>query len=116
MKKNQPTIFEASFVLSLIIFSISFGVIGLKISPQIAILFAIAEVMSYAIIKKMPVERLNKGFVNGVTPGIIPIFIFLLVGALIAIWIQSGIIPTLMVYGFYPLVYSFRFFSLCHCW
>ncbi|MGI6156324.1 MAG: Na+/H+ antiporter NhaC, partial [Enterococcus lemanii] len=41
-----------------------------------------------------------EGFVNGVKSGIIPIFIFFLVGALIAVWIQAGIIPTLMVYGF----------------
>ena len=43
---------------------------------------------------------MNEGFVNGVKSGIIPIFIFFLVGALIAVWIQAGIIPTLMVYGF----------------
>lgn len=100
MKKNQPSMIEASLVLSFIIASISISVIVLKVTPSIAILFAIAVTMIYALVKKIPFERMNEGFVNGVKPGIIPIFIFLLVGALIAVWIQAGIIPTLMVYGF----------------
>lgn len=100
MKKNQPSMLEASLVLSFIIASISISVIVLKVTPSIAILFAIAVTMIYALVKKIPFERMNEGFVNGVKPGIIPIFIFLLVGALIAVWIQAGIIPTLMVYGF----------------
>lgn len=100
MKKNQPSMIEASLVLGFVIASISIGVIVLKITPSIAILFAIAVTMIYALVKKIPFERMNEGFVNGVKPGIIPIFIFLLVGALIAVWIQAGIIPTLMVYGF----------------
>ena len=99
-KKNKPSIVEASIVLGITIASIAFGVIGLKISPNIAILFAIALVMVYAGIKKIPFDQLHEGIVEGIKPGIIPIFIFILVGALIAVWIQAGIIPTLMVRGF----------------
>ena len=91
---------EASIVLSLIILSISVGVIGLKLSPNITILFAISVSIFYVLIKRMPMEIINNGIVSGLKPGIIPIFIFLLVGALIAVWIQAGIIPTLMVVGF----------------
>lgn len=99
-RKNQPSILEASIVLTLIIASIAFGVIILQVTPNIAILFSIAVVMLYAVIKRVPFDRVNDGIVNGIKPGIIPIFIFLLVGALISVWIQAGIIPTLMVYGF----------------
>ncbi|WP_443081284.1 Na+/H+ antiporter NhaC [Vagococcus sp.] len=91
---------EASIVLSLIILSISIGVIGLKLSPNITILFAISVSILYVIIKRLPMSLINDGIVSGLKPGIIPIFIFLLVGALISVWIQAGIIPTLMVVGF----------------
>ena len=76
MKKNQPSMIEASLVLSFIIASISISVIVLKVTPSIAILFAIAVTMIYALVKKIPFERMNEGFVNGVKSGIIPIFIF----------------------------------------
>ena len=99
-KKNQPSILEASLVLTFIIASIALSVIVLKVTPNIAILFSIALVLLYVVIKRIPFDRVNEGIVNGIKPGIIPIFIFLLVGALISVWIQAGIIPTLMVYGF----------------
>ncbi len=99
-RNKKPSLLEASIVLGLIILSISVGVIGLHLSPNITILFAISVSIFYMIIRKMPLEMVNNGIVSGLKPGIIPIFIFLLVGALIAVWIQAGIIPTLMVVGF----------------
>ncbi|MFV0560752.1 MAG: Na+/H+ antiporter NhaC [Enterococcus sp.] len=103
MEKNtikKPSFVEASIVLFIVVVSIAVGVIGLKISPNIAILAAIGIVMVYGIIKKQPFDAMHEGIINGIKPGIIPIFIFILVGALIAAWIQAGIIPTLMVVGF----------------
>lgn len=98
--KKKISLLEASIVLIIILLSISVGVIALKISPNVVVLFAIAITMGYMAIMRMPLEWINEGIVRGLKPGIIPIFIFLLVGALIAVWIQAGIIPTLMVVGF----------------
>lgn len=99
-KTNEINLLEASLVLLVIILSISVSVIGFKLSPNIAILGAISITMLYVVIKRLPLMLINEGIVKGLKPGIIPIFIFLLVGALIAVWIQAGIIPTLMVIGF----------------
>ena len=99
-KIKKPSFIEAVSVLIIIVATIAAGVVGFKISPNIAILIAIGMVMVYAVVKKQPTDRLHEGIINGLKPGIIPIFIFILVGALIAVWIQAGIIPTLMVYGF----------------
>lgn len=99
-KIKKPSFIEAVSVLIIIVAMIAAGVVGFKISPNIAILIAIGMVMVYAVVKKQPTDRLHEGIINGLKPGIIPIFIFILVGALIAVWIQAGIIPTLMVYGF----------------
>ena len=99
-KKGKPSFKEAVFVLLVIVASIAVGVVGLKLSPNITILAAIGMIMLYAVVKRYPTEWLHEGIINGIKPGIIPIFIFILVGALIAVWIQAGIIPTLMVIGF----------------
>ncbi|MBO1300237.1 MULTISPECIES: Na+/H+ antiporter NhaC [unclassified Enterococcus] len=99
-KIRKPSFIEAVSVLIIIVATIAIGVVGFKISPNIAILIAIGMVMVYAVVKKHPTDMLHEGIINGLKPGIIPIFIFILVGALIAVWIQAGIIPTLMVYGF----------------
>lgn len=99
-KKGKPSFKEAVFVLLVIVASIAIGVVGLKLSPNITILAAIGMIMLYAVVKRYPTEWFHEGIINGIKPGIIPIFIFILVGALIAVWIQAGIIPTLMVIGF----------------
>ena len=99
-KKGKPSFKEAVFVLLVIVASLAIGVVGLKLSPNITILAAIGMIMLYAVVKRYPTEWLHEGIINGIKPGIIPIFIFILVGALIAVWIQAGIIPTLMVIGF----------------
>ena len=99
-RKVKPSFKEAVLVLTVIVLSIAIGVVGLKLSPNITILAAIGMVMLYAVVKRYPTEWLHEGIINGIKPGIIPIFIFILVGSLIAVWIQAGIIPTLMVIGF----------------
>ena len=96
-KKKTVSVREASIVLLIIVAAIATGVIGLKISPNITILFVIALILGYAMFRKVPFDQMHKGIVDGLKPGIIPIFIFILVGALIAVWIQAGIIPTIMV-------------------
>lgn len=98
--QKRISLLEASIVLLIILCCISMGVIVFKLSPNVVILFAIALTIGYMVIKRMPLEWVNEGIVSGLKPGIIPIFIFLLVGALIAVWIQAGIIPTIMVIGF----------------
>lgn len=97
---KKISLLEASIVLLLVVMGISLCVIGLKLSPNIAILVAITFVILYVLVRRLPLELVNQGIEKGLLPGLIPIFIFLLVGALISVWIQAGIIPTLMVYGF----------------
>jgi NhaC family Na+:H+ antiporter len=99
-RKEKPNFLEASCMLIVIVAGIALSVVGLHLSPNVAILAAIGVVMLYGVIKRFPSEILHEGIINGIKPGIIPIFIFILVGALIAVWIQAGIIPTLMVFGF----------------
>jgi NhaC family Na+:H+ antiporter len=90
-----------SILLITILFSlIGFGVIGLQILPHIPILFGIALLLLFGLFKRIPWSVMETGMRNGITPGIPSIFIFLLVGVLIAIWIACGTIPTMMVYGF----------------
>jgi NhaC family Na+:H+ antiporter len=71
-QNKKPSLLEASIVLGLIILSISVGVIGLHLSPNITILFAISVSIFYMIIRKMPLEMVNNGIVSGLKPGIIP--------------------------------------------
>jgi Na+:H+ antiporter, NhaC family len=40
----------------------------------------------------------QKALIKGVESGLTPLFLFLLIGALIALWLATGVIPT-MIWG-----------------
>ncbi|MGR5977555.1 hypothetical protein ACT7DJ_01525 [Bacillus cereus] len=66
--------------------------------------------------KKISWSTMEKGMISSISAGIPSIFIFLLVGVLISVWIAAGTIPTLMVYGFQlvsPKIFVPTVFVVC---
>lgn len=103
MLKKDSSFVEASLVLLVIFATLAYFVIFVQMSALIAILIVLMVLTGYVYWKDRSFDAIHKGMVERIRPGIIPIVIFILVGALIAVWIQAGIIPTLMVYGFQTL-------------
>ncbi|WP_369902731.1 Na+/H+ antiporter NhaC [Bacillus manliponensis] len=91
---------ESILLTVIIFFFIGFSVIKLEVGPHIPILFGIVILIAFGFIKRIPWSTLESGMRSSISAGIPSIFIFLLVGALISVWIAAGTIPTLMVYGF----------------
>lgn len=77
--------------------------IGLEAPPHVPILLCLFLLILVAFFKKIPWTTIEQGIIEGVRPGLVPIFIFLLIGALIGVWMASGTVPTMMVYGFHLL-------------
>ncbi|AHA05862.1 Na+/H+ antiporter NhaC [Pediococcus pentosaceus] len=97
---KKVSILETSTVLVLMLVIMGIGVIKFKLSPQTPVLLVLGLITMWAKLRGFEWEDINQGIKNGIETGIIPIFIFILVGALISVWIAAGIIPTLMVIGF----------------
>ena len=91
---------EAVSILLIMLVVLGTAVIKFGLSPQIPVLFVIALIMLWAKLRGASWDDLHKGIQDGISTAIIPIFIFILIGALIAVWIKAGIIPSIMVIGF----------------
>ncbi|GBG94054.1 Na+/H+ antiporter [Ligilactobacillus salitolerans] len=102
-KKFKLGIVEAVGMLILVLLIMGFGVIGLRLSPQVPVLLAMTVVIFWAKFKGFSWDDINNGIKDGINQGIIPIIIFILIGVMISTWIAAGTIPTLMVYGFQAL-------------
>ncbi|MDO4912829.1 MAG: Na+/H+ antiporter NhaC [Lactobacillus sp.] len=99
---------EAFIVLVLMIAFLGISVIGYGLMPQIPVLIVISALIFWlALIKKVSFDAISDSIVNGIKTAIVPIFIFILIGALIAVWIQSGIIPSMMVAAFHMISVHF---------
>ena len=100
MTKHKTSLLEASIVLLILLAIMGSGVIVFQLSPQTPVLTAIALLILWARWRHFSWDTIHSGIEDGLKSGIIPIIIFILVGALISIWIAAGVIPSLMVWGF----------------
>lgn len=94
-------LFEALIVLLIMLAIMGLGVIKFGLSPQTPVILVIALVIAWARVRGAQWDDIHGGIIDGIKTGIIPIFIFLLIGALISVWIAAGIIPSMMVFGFH---------------
>lgn len=108
MKKYKVNLNEAVFLLITLLLMIGISIIGFSIPAHVAILLAIGYLLLFAVYKKFSWDFIHNALIEGVTSGIIPMLIFILIGALISVWIAVGTIPTIMVLGFSFL--SVKFF------
>ncbi|MDF4143367.1 Na+/H+ antiporter NhaC, partial [Lactobacillus kefiranofaciens] len=100
MRNSKVSLREAILVLVIALAIMGTGVIGLGLSPQVPVLLAITVTIFWAKITGFSWDEINAGIKDGIDKGIIPIVIFILIGAMISTWIAAGTIPTLMVIGF----------------
>lgn len=105
MKKISFNESVAILVIMLVILGV--GVIGFGLSPQVPVLTVIGLLMAWLAFRKVSWKEITDGITEGVSTAIVPIFIFLLIGSLIAVWIKAGIIPSLMVLGFHLISAQF---------
>lgn len=99
---------EAITILAVMLIILGTAVIKFGLAPQIPVLFTIALLIFWARFRGASWEQVHQGIQEGIGTAIIPIFIFILIGALIAVWIRAGIIPAIMIAGFKLI--SSRFF------
>ncbi len=100
MAEKDLKLGESIIILAIVLAVMGIGVIGLGLSPQVPVLLAITITIFWAKIKGDDWNDINAGIIDGIEKGIIPIVIFILIGAMISTWIAAGTIPTLMVIGF----------------
>ncbi|MGF2385962.1 Na+/H+ antiporter NhaC family protein [Lentilactobacillus otakiensis] len=106
--KNSSTKIRFSLWESLMVMVVMFAILGTMIikyqlSPQVPILFVFTILLFYGRIKKISWDDIFDGVSDGVAPGIIPILIFLMIGILVASWLKSSTIATMMYIGFNSL-------------
>ncbi|NOG28045.1 Na+/H+ antiporter NhaC [Lysinibacillus fusiformis] len=114
--KSNPRFMEASFVILLIIATMSFIIGYLKATPHIPIFLVISFLLAYGLLKKVPFRDLEGGMIAGASAGLGAVFIFFFIGILISSWIMGGTIPTLIYYGFLTVSPNFFFaivFLIC---
>ena len=110
IKKSEPILGlgESIIVLAVILGILGFLIIGQHQEPQAPLLIAFVVLMVYGRLREFTWDTIIDGMRTGLRAGVDPLVIFLTIGVLIATWIFSGTIPTVMFWGF--KIISIQFF------
>ncbi|QEA58988.1 sodium:proton antiporter [Leuconostoc koreense] len=98
--ENKLTTKLSTILLAGVIIILATAVIGFRLSPSVPILLVISMIVLIARLRGVSWQESQAALVKGVTSGIAPLFLFLLIGALIALWLATGVIPTMVWVGF----------------
>lgn len=101
-ERHKPNVgvLESIIVVIIILIILGYLIIFSGQSPQVPLLISVVSLMLYGIIRGFNWDEVVGAIEEGIKPGVIPLMIFLLIGVLIATWIYSGTIPTIMYFGF----------------
>lgn len=100
--KKKVSFLEAIIILGLLLIILGVSVIKFGLMPEVPVLFTVCLVVFWLRIRRNSWADIQDGIKEGISVAIIPIFIFILIGALIGLWIKGSIIPSIMVLGFSP--------------
>ncbi|WNB91666.1 Na+/H+ antiporter NhaC [Bacillus sp. NEB1478] len=97
--KKQMTL-PVALVIFTAIFAVMFtSLVYIKVEPHIPLLSSLILVSAIGAFFGAKWTTIEKGIINGIVSGLQPIFILLTVGLVIASWMLSGTVPTLLFYG-----------------
>ncbi len=97
--KRDPYVWESLIsILALVIF-ISLAIVKYESDAQIPILLGVLVAALIGIKAGFSWAEIESGMLNGITNALQAIVILGVIGILIGVWIQSGVVPTLLYYG-----------------
>lgn len=100
MQSRKITFAESLAILIILLIILGVAVINFGLSPEVPVLLVVGLLVFWLRARGFLFDEIQAGIKDGVSIAIIPILIFILIGALIAVWIKAGIIPSIMVLGF----------------
>ncbi|MFD4820196.1 Na+/H+ antiporter NhaC [Peribacillus butanolivorans] len=96
---KQPTLFQAVMPLLILVVTGLFSILHWKVGMYLPIITGIVATALLGKYLGYKWTELERYLFEGVSRALTPIFILFMIGLIIATWILSGVIPTLIYYG-----------------
>lgn len=108
LNTKNPHLYDALFTVFSLVIIMGVSLIKFKIDPHIPLLFGSVVASLIALKAGFKWVEIEKGMIKGITQALHAIIILLVIGVLVGIWIQAGVVPSMIYYGLSIL--SPRFF------
>lgn len=97
---KTPSFGKAFVLVVLLAVVFSFGIIGLGLDPIVPLLTSLLAVAIFAKLNRTSWAQIQEQLLSGISTALAPLFLFLLIGMLIALWMATNVIPTMLWIGF----------------
>lgn len=96
---RMPKVWEAVLVLSILIASLAVGIIVYRVDPHVPMLLGVAAAAIMAKILGYHWEQIEHFMIKGISKAMQSIIILVIIGVLIGVWLNAGVVPSMIYYG-----------------
>lgn len=98
-EKRETKVIHALVSITAIIIVMFTCVVNKGLAPHVAMLIGCGTAVIIGFMLKYTWEEMLEGMIGSITQSLEAIIILILIGALVGIWILSGVVPTMIFYG-----------------
>ena len=95
-KRTTPRFGQALALIVILIIIFAGSIIGLGLSPYVPLTLSLLVTMVFAKLHRATWEDIQRDMLSGLQTALAPLFLFLLIGMLIALWMGTNVIPTML--------------------
>lgn len=96
---RMPKVWEAVIVLAILIAALAIGIIVYGVDPHVPMLLGVAAAAIMAKILGYKWEQIEHFMIKGISKAMQSIIILVIIGVLIGVWLNAGVVPSMIYYG-----------------
>ena len=116
-EKRMPKLWEALLTLAILIAALAVGIIIFGVDPHVPMFVGVMAAAIMALHLGYKWDEVEKSMMDGIYKALQSICILIIVGILIGVWINAGVVPTMIYYGLKvlkPAIFSCHRYVLGH--
>ena len=98
-EKRMPKLWEALLTLAILIAALAVGIIIFGVDPHVPMFVGVMAAAIMALHLGYKWDEVEKSMMDGIYKALQSICILIIVGILIGVWINAGVVPTMIYYG-----------------
>ena len=95
----MPKLWEALLTLAILIAALAVGIIIFGVDPHVPMFVGVMAAAIMALHLGYKWDEVEKSMMDGIYKALQSICILIIVGILIGVWINAGVVPTMIYYG-----------------
>lgn len=115
-EKRMPKLWEALLTLAILIAALAVGIIIFGVDPHVPMFVGVMAAAIMALHLGYKWDEVEKSMMDGIYKALQSICILIIVGILIGVWINAGVVPTMIYYGLqlmHPTIFFIATLLIC---